>query len=99
MVDPVDILQRRYDFGEAVARRRKAVGLTQDRLAEIVGCDRKSINRLENGSNAVTLDRLWPVADALNISIGWLEEEAREIAKQRQQRSAQRRRGRPEQPE
>lgn len=86
MADPGEIRQRRYDLGKAVRRRREAMGLTQDGLAEIVGCDRKSINRLENGSNAITLDRLWPVADALHISIGWLETEAKQIAKERRQR-------------
>lgn len=87
MADPDEIRQRRYDLGKAVARRRKEMGLTQDRLAEIVGCDRKSINRLENGSHAVTLDRLWPVADALHVNIGWLEDEAQAIATRRAQRS------------
>lgn len=88
MADPDEIRQRRYDLGKVVARRRKEMGLTQDRLAEIVGCDRKSINRLENGSHAITLDRLWPVADALHTSIGWLEDEAREIARKRQRQSS-----------
>lgn len=91
MSAPDAIRQRRYDLGKAVAMRRKAVGLTQDELADIVGCDRKSINRLENGSHAVTLDRLWPVADALEISIGELDARATQIANERGQR--------PEQPE
>jgi len=67
----------------AVAQRRNAIGLTQDKLADLVGCDRKSINRLETGAHAVTLDRLWPVAEALQVSIGELEALANLIASER----------------
>lgn len=90
MAEPDQIRQRRYDFGKAVAHRRKELGLTQEQLAELVGCDRKSINRLENGSTSITLDRLWPVTDALRISVGTLEAQAHKIARKRQQQSQQR---------
>lgn len=89
MSGPDAIRQRRYDFGKAVALQRRAVGLTQEELADLVGCDRKSINRLENGSHAITLDRLWPVADALHISIGELDQRARQIASERSRRPEQ----------
>lgn len=86
MPAPDAIRQRRYDLGKAVAQQRRAQGLTQEELAAIVGCDRKSINRLENGSHAITLDRLWPVADALKLTIGDLDLSARKIANERSQR-------------
>lgn len=81
-----DVAQRRYDFGRALFDRRHELGLTQEALAELIGFDRKSIGRLENGTHAVTIDRLWVITDALQISIGELEQRAAVIASARQQR-------------
>ena len=77
------IMQRRYDLGTAIYQRRKTRGLTQDELAEIIGFDRKSINRVENGAHAITIDRLWLIADALQVSLGDLAADAADIAKKR----------------
>lgn len=79
-------MQRRYDLGTAIYQRRKTRGLTQDELAELIGFDRKSINRVENGAHAITIDRLWMIADALQVSLGELEADAAAIAKKRRQR-------------
>jgi transcriptional regulator with XRE-family HTH domain len=62
-------LERRLAFGRAVRAARKAAGLQQWRLALLAGCDRQSITRIENGAHAPTLDRLWPLADALGVSL------------------------------
>ena len=77
------IMQRRYDLGTAIFQRRRDLGLTQDELAAITGFDRKSINRVENGAHAITLDRLWLIADALHVTLGDLEVAAVDIAKKR----------------
>lgn len=90
--DEVD--QRRFDFGRAVFNRRKRLGLTQKLLADRIGWDRKSISRLENGNNAVTIDRLWRLTDELQVSIGELEADAAEIARRRARRARQPPRGR-----
>jgi transcriptional regulator with XRE-family HTH domain len=81
--------QRRYDFGLAVQQQRQVRGLTQEALAAQIGFDRKSINQLENGTTAMTLDRIWLVADALNVSIGELESRAVDIANERRRRQPQ----------
>ena len=81
--------QRRYDFGLAVQQERLGQGLTQEALAAQIGFDRKSINRLENGTTAMTLDRIWRVADALDVSIGELESRAVDIANERRRRQPQ----------
>jgi transcriptional regulator with XRE-family HTH domain len=67
---------RRLALGEAVRRVRDRRGWTQEQLAERVGFDRKSINRLEKGATAVSVDRLWVIADALDVAIGDLESAA-----------------------
>lgn len=81
--------QRRYDFGQAVQQLRVGQGLTQEALAAQIGFDRKSINRLEKGTTAMTLDRIWLIADALSVSIGELERRAVDIANERRRRQPQ----------
>lgn len=66
--DPA-VLRRRHAFGTAVRNARKAAGLPQWRLAEKAGCDRQSINRVENGAYAPSLDSLWRLAAALGVSL------------------------------
>jgi transcriptional regulator with XRE-family HTH domain len=63
-------------FGEAprddvgmnnVARIRKARGLSQEQLAEMVGVHQATISKLERGSESVTLELVFKVAAALNL--------------------------------
>lgn len=56
-------------FGEVVRARRKSLGLSQEKLAEKAGCDRQSINRVENAAYSPSLDRLFKLADALGVSM------------------------------
>jgi transcriptional regulator with XRE-family HTH domain len=64
--------ERRMILGNNVRVRRKALGLSQERLAQLAGCDRQSINRLENGAYSSSADRLWRVADALGVAMAVL---------------------------
>ncbi len=67
---PIPSVQvRRLAFGKAVRTRRKALGLSQERLAERAGCDRQSINRVENAAYSPSLDRVFRLADALGVSL------------------------------
>jgi putative transcriptional regulator len=60
---------RRLAFGHAVRVRRKALGLSQEKLAERAGCDRQSINRVENAAYSPSLDRVFLLADALGVNL------------------------------
>lgn len=62
--------QRRRAFGAAVRARRKTLGLSQEALAGLAGCDRQSINRVENAAYSPSLDRVFPLADALGCTVG-----------------------------
>lgn len=42
-------------------------GLTQERLAELVSVDSKTISRLENGHHPITVDLLATLAHALRV--------------------------------
>ena len=70
-VDPIPewVLQRRRTIGSRTRAARLDRELTQEQLAERVGLDRKTINRLENGTYSPLVDHLLLVAQALGIDI------------------------------
>ena len=69
------VQRRRLAFGAVVRAKRKALGLSQEKLAERAGCDRQSINRVENAAYSPSLDRVFKLADALGISLSDLFDE------------------------
>jgi len=68
----LSVQTRRLAFGHAVRVRRKALGLSQEKLAERAGCDRQSINRVENAAYSPSLDRVFLLADALGVRLAEL---------------------------
>lgn len=54
-------------FGHRVAQLRLRVEWTQEKLAEVSGFDRKTINRIENGRHSASLDRVFVLAYALGV--------------------------------
>lgn len=63
------VLERRRAIGERIRAARWLTGLTQEKLAELAGMDRQSINRIEQGHASPLLDNLIRIADALNVSL------------------------------
>jgi transcriptional regulator with XRE-family HTH domain len=55
-------------FGEAVAKRRNALGLTQVELATRVGISRASLANIERGRQNVLLHHAYSLASALEFS-------------------------------
>ena len=53
----------------AMARARMAAGMTQERLAEAVGCLRKDISRWERGHHVPSGTTLAKIAKALGCTI------------------------------
>ena len=62
-----EIQQRREAFGKSMKKIRMQAKISQERLAEIAGLDRKTISRIENGHLSPSLDNLWAIADALDM--------------------------------
>jgi transcriptional regulator with XRE-family HTH domain len=62
----------RLAMGQAVTARRSRLGLTQGELAALAGCDRQTINRLENAHCSPTLDQWLKVATALRMPLSGL---------------------------
>ena len=64
--------KRLKSIGYALARERKRQGLTQTQLAAMVGISGHAyISRIENGKKAPSLDRIFQLADALDVSVNY----------------------------
>ncbi|MEE1420274.1 MAG: helix-turn-helix transcriptional regulator [Eggerthellaceae bacterium] len=65
----MDIDQKRQALGSAIRLRRENQGLSQERLAMMVGSSKSHIWRIETGRVGVGLDDLVRIADALDIEV------------------------------
>ncbi len=60
-------------MGDRIRERRNAIGMTADRFAEIIGKNRATVYRYENGTiDSFTLDFLNLIADTLQTSPAYL---------------------------
>ena len=55
--------------GQRIRQRRWLTGMTQQRLAELVGIKFQQIQKYETGANLVSASRLWDIAFALNVDV------------------------------
>jgi len=55
--------------GKAIAERRRARGLTQAQLAEMIDLEQEAISRWERGTRVPTLYRLQQLGDALDCPV------------------------------
>ena len=68
------------EIGERIKKRRKELGLSADKLGEMLGKNRATIFRYENGEiENLPIDILEPIAKALMTTpaylMGWAEEQ------------------------
>ncbi|MFI2761441.1 helix-turn-helix domain-containing protein [Streptomyces echinatus] len=63
------VLTRRRAIGDAVRAARGTRKLSQEKLGELTGLDRKTINRIEQGAYSTLLDHLLLIADALGVPL------------------------------
>jgi transcriptional regulator with XRE-family HTH domain len=57
------------ELGQKIAVQRRAVGLTQARLAEKIDVQPETISRVETGKRTASLDLLERIADALDLEL------------------------------
>ncbi|MFV0361424.1 helix-turn-helix domain-containing protein [Tropicimonas sp.] len=69
MTHPVDV-----HVGKRVRHRRWLIGMTQQQLADKVGIKFQQIQKYETGMNRISASRLWDIAEALDVSIGFFFE-------------------------
>ena len=55
-------------FGEEVRRRRKAMGLSQEKLADVAGFDRTYVSLIERGKRNLSLTNIVRFARALGTT-------------------------------
>lgn len=60
--------------GKRLRRRRRLLGMTQQQLAESIGIRFQQIQKYECGANRVTASRLYELAVALNVPVGYFFE-------------------------
>lgn len=70
--------------GQKIRQRRWLTGMTQQRLAELVGIKFQQIQKYETGANRVSASRLWDIADALGVHVSFffdgLKDEKEQVA-------------------
>ena len=59
------------DFGNELRQRRRAVGLSQGAVADVVGVNRRVIGELERGKPTVQLAIALRVAEALGLDLSF----------------------------
>jgi len=58
-------------LGKRLRRRRRLLGLTQQQLAGVVGVRFQQIQKYECGANRISAARLWQLAEALEVPVGY----------------------------
>lgn len=59
--------RRRRQLGDTIRATRLAAGLTQEKTAHAAGLDRSFYVEVETGKHSLTVDRLFAIADALDV--------------------------------
>ena len=69
-------------LGKQLRRRRRLLGLTQQQLAGAVGVRFQQIQKYECGANRISAARLWQLAEALEVPVGYFYDGLSEHARQ-----------------
>ena len=56
-------------LGARIRELRKAQGLSQEQLSEVIGIDQKHMSRIELGKSYPSLDRLMRIAEVLKVPL------------------------------
>ncbi|MGW7198437.1 helix-turn-helix domain-containing protein [Streptomyces chryseus] len=67
---PAWVLTRREAIGARIRTARQDAGLSQVKLAELVGIDHKTVHRVEYGLSDPSLSTLLLIAHAVDVPLG-----------------------------
>ena len=73
---PVRKETNRMKLGKTIRAQRKALGLSQEKLAEHIDCHRNYVGLVERGTQNLTVDMLCRYAKALKCTVAELMKEA-----------------------
>ena len=62
-------------IGKRVKTAREKAGLSQERLAEIIGKTKDTVSNIERGRNMPTLETMQRICDGTNVSVAYLFED------------------------
>ena len=68
-------MQQKIDYaqlGYNIKKLRQTKGLTQDNLAELIGCNTSHISNIENNYTKLSLNALLAIANSLDTSVDFL---------------------------
>lgn len=60
--------------GKRIRQRRWLIGMTQQKLAELVGIKFQQIQKYETGANRVSASRLWDIGEAMGVPVSFFFE-------------------------
>lgn len=60
--------------GKRIRQRRWLIGMTQQKLAELVGIKFQQIQKYETGANRVSASRLWDIGQAMSVPVSFFFE-------------------------
>jgi transcriptional regulator with XRE-family HTH domain len=62
------------DIGDKIKKRRSALKLSQQELADILGVTYQQVQRYENGKNKLNVENIQVIADALSVPLSYFFE-------------------------
>ena len=68
--------------GKRIRQRRWLIGMTQQKLADMVGIKFQQIQKYETGANRVSASRLWDIGEAMGVPVAFFFEGIKENADQ-----------------
>ncbi len=69
--------------GKRVRERRREIGMSQTKLGNALGIAFQQIQKYEVGTNRVAAGRLWDIAKALEVDVGYFFEGIKRRAKRK----------------
>lgn len=60
--------------GKRIRQRRWLIGMTQQKLADLVGIKFQQIQKYETGANRVSASRLWDIGEAMGVPVSFFFE-------------------------
>jgi transcriptional regulator with XRE-family HTH domain len=60
--------------GKRIRQRRWLIGMTQQKLADLVGIKFQQIQKYETGTNRVSASRLWDIGEGMGVPVSFFFE-------------------------
>ena len=65
-------MAREKEIGQRILEKRRELGLSQEDLAGRTGLDRSFLSEIENGHKNISVNTLYRLAEAMNVSAAYL---------------------------